>query len=450
MPGALSTDLYQLTMAAGYHAAGHQPLASFELFVRELPSGRAFLVAAGLEQAMGYLESWRFTTDDIRYLRSLPELSGATPDFFDRYLPDARFRGDVWAVPEGAPVFAGEPILRVMAPLPEAQLVETALLSIVLFQTSVASKAARVVQASAGRPVIEFGGRRAHGPDAALHAARAAYLAGCVGTSNVEAGARFDIPVSGTMAHSWVMAHTDELTAFNRYLAVHGARSVLLIDTYDTLAAARLIVDAGLRPAAVRLDSGDLAGLARSVRSTFDAGGLVDTRILASGDLDEHRVAALVASGAPIDGFGVGTAVTTVVDAPAMSGVYKLVAIARGGVMDPVSKHSPGKETLPGEKQVWRRRRSDGRSVGDVIGLAQEPDPDRAVPLMKRVIHQGTRTDVRPVLGDLRTGARRAVEALPPGVRRLTDADTYPVERSVGLRDLARAARVRGDAEATG
>jgi nicotinate phosphoribosyltransferase len=445
MPGALSTDLYQLTMAAGYHAAGHQPQSSFELFVRELPKGRAFLVAAGLEQALGYLEAWRFTKADIRYLRSLPELSGAAPDFFDRYLPEVRFRGDVWAVPEGYPVFAGEPILRVTASLPEAQLVETALLSIVLFQTSVASKAARVVQASAGRPVIEFGGRRAHGPDAAVHAARAAYLAGCEATSNVEAGARFNIPVSGTMAHSWVMAHTDELTAFNRYLEVHGARSVLLLDTYDTVAAARLIVDAGLRPAAVRLDSGDLARLARSVRSILDAGALGDTKILVSGDLDEHRVAELVASGAPIDGFGVGTAVTTVVDAPALSGVYKLVAIERGGVMDPVAKYSPGKETLPGEKQIWRQGR-DGRAVGDVIGLALEPGPDEAAPLMSRVMRQGIRTDAKSVLGDLRASARRAVDALPVGVRRLTGADTFPVERSVRLRDLARPNRSSGGA----
>jgi nicotinate phosphoribosyltransferase len=443
MPGALSTDLYELTMAAGYHAAGNDAQASFELFVRELPAGRSCLVAAGLEQALGFLAAWQFTPDDISYLRSLPELSGASSDFFDTYLPGLRFTGDVWAMPEGVPVFAGEPILRVTAPLAEAQLVETALLSIVLFQTLVASKAARVVQAAAGRPVIEFGGRRAHGPEAAVHAARAAYLAGCQATSNVEAGSRFGIPVSGTMAHSWVMAHADELTAFTRYTAVHGARSVLLIDTYDTVAAARLIVGAGLRPAAVRVDSGDLAGLSAAVRAVLDAGSLQETKILVSGDLDEHRVAALIASRAPIDGFGVGTAVTTSVDAPSLSGVYKLVAIARESGMSPVAKLSPGKRTLPGEKQVWRVARA-GEALRDVVGTADESGPPDGMPLLRHVIRRGVPMETPPRLDAIRDRCRASVASLPAGVRRLTDAERFPVDLST---DLDRLSRRVGDPE---
>ena len=286
----LSTDLYQFTMAAGYQAAQDGTSASFELFVRELPPSRNYLVTAGLEQALSVLAEWRYTRDEIQYLRGVPTLRNVGPEFFDEYLPRLRFSGDVWAMAEGTPVLAGEPILRVTAPLGEAQLVETALLSTVLFQTSVASKAVRVTDAAAGRPVIEFGGRRAHGVDAALYAARAAYLGGCRATSNVEAGYRFGTPVSGTMAHSWVMAHCDELTAFERYIALYGSDSVLLIDTYDSVTAARKIVSAGLRPAAVRIDSGDLARVSGVVRNIFDAGQLANTRILVSGDLDEHRV----------------------------------------------------------------------------------------------------------------------------------------------------------------
>jgi len=441
MPSALSTDLYELTMAAGYHAAGNATPASFELFVRELPESRSFLVAAGLEQALDYLESWAFTPSDISYLRSIPGLSGVAPDFFETYLPALRFTGDVWAVPEGYPVFAGEPILRVTAPVAEAQLVETTLLATVLFQTSVASKAARVVEASDARPVVEFGGRRAHGPEAAVHAARAAYLAGCQGTSNVEAGSRFGIPVSGTMAHSWVMAHSDERSAFTRYMEVHGSESVLLIDTYDAVASARLIVRAGLRPAAVRVDSGDLAGLSKAVRSVLDAGSLEDTRILVSGDLDEYGVAKLVATGAPIDGFGVGTAISTSADAPSLSGVYKLVAIERNGDMVPVAKLSPGKQTLPGEKQVWRIGRN-GDAERDLIGLAGEPAPSHGVPILSRVVRHGVRISPRPSLQDLREDSRAARSALPTGVRRLRGADRFPVESTSMLVDLTHTHRV--------
>lgn len=434
----LSTDLYQFTMAAGYQAAQDGTSASFELFVRELPPSRNYLVAAGLEQALSVLAEWRYTRDEIQYLRGVPTLRNVGPEFFDEYLPRLRFSGDVWAMAEGTPVLAGEPILRVTAPLGEAQLVETALLSTVLFQTSVASKAVRVTDAAAGRPVIEFGGRRAHGVDAALYAARAAYLGGCRATSNVEAGYRFGIPVSGTMAHSWVMAHCDELTAFERYIALYGSDSVLLIDTYDSVTAARKIVSAGLRPAAVRIDSGDLARVSGVVRNIFDAGQLANTRILVSGDLDEHRVAALVASGAPIDGFGVGTALSTSFDAPALGGVYKLVEIVREGAVLPVVKRSVGKQTLPGRKQVWRVSES-GAAVCDVVGLEAEAAPRHGVPLLECVMRDGRPTGSLPSLRELRAACRDARLALPESVRRLSAPGPYPVTRSAALVALARA-----------
>ena len=256
MPTALSTDLYELTMAAGYHAHGLSGQASFELWVRELPPARGFLVASGLDQALAYLETLRFEAAEIAYLRSVPALRAAPASFFDEWLPQFRFRGDVWAVAEGTPIFAGEPILRVRAPLPDAQIVETALLSTVLFQTAIASKAARVVEAAGGRPVIEFGSRRAQGSEAGVLAARAAVVAGCAATSNVAAGYRFGAPLSGTMAHSWVMTHEGELEAFRHYAEVYGDGAVLLIDTYDPIEAARGIVRNGLKPAGVRLDSG--------------------------------------------------------------------------------------------------------------------------------------------------------------------------------------------------
>lgn len=433
MAGGLSTDLYELTMAAGYHAAGKMPRASFELFVRALPDSRGFLVAAGIEQAIEYLESWRYTPEDIAYLRGLPALAGAHPAFFDDYLSRVRFSGDVWAVAEGVPVFAGEPLVRVTGPVAEAQTVETALLATVLFQTMIASKAARVVEAAGGRPVVEFGGRRAHGTQAAVHAARAACLAGFEATSNLEAGRRFDLPVSGTMAHSWVMAQPDELTAFRRHLDMHGARSVLLVDTYDPLAAARSIVEAGLRPGGVRLDSGELGPLSRAVRAVLDAGGCAETRILASGDLDEHRIAELVESGAPIDGFGVGTALSTSEDAPALSGVYKLVEIERNGAMAPLMKHSPGKRSLPGAKQVWRAGPRDA-AAGDVIGLPDEAEVGR--PLLRPVMRRGVRLAAGPPVAELQTACRAAVGALPAAVRARRRPAAYPVAVSRGLKQL--------------
>ena len=430
---ALSTDLYELTMIAGYYAADHLPRATFELYARELPPNRGFLVAAGLEQALEYLERLRFGREDIEYLRGLPSVQGVRREFFDTYLPSFRFTGEVWAVEEGTAIFPPGPLLRVTAPLPEAQLVETALLAQITFQTSVASRAARIVEAAAGRPVVEFGARRAHGIEAGRYAARAAFLAGCESTSNVDAGRRFGIPLSGTMAHSWVMAFPDEETAFRQYADVFGQSTVLLLDTYDTLAAARRIVASGFRPRAVRLDSGDVLALSKSVRAILDEAGLRETKIFVSGDLDEWRIAEMLAAGAPVDGFGVGAAISTSSDAPSLGGVYKLVEIERAGAPVAIMKFSPGKQTSPGRKQIWRLF-DEGMATEDVIGLADEPGVSGGRRLLERVMIDGRRELHPRPIHELRARCRVGLAELPAPVRRLHDPARYPVRFSDALR----------------
>ena len=444
MPSALSTlsalsaDLYEFTMVGGYYASGFTGRATFDLYVRQLPPTRQFLIAAGIEQALEFLEGLRFTADDIRFLRSVSALGSFPSRFFDDYLASVRFTGDVWAVEEGTPVFALEPLLRVTAPLAEAQIVETALIAQTMFQTAVASRAARVVEVAAGGSVMEFGARRAHGIEAGVHAARAAYLAGFDATSMVEAGRRFGIPLSGTMGHSWVMAFPDEATAFRRYGETFGDGAVFLLDTYDTIAAARMLAASGMKPRAVRLDSGDLIALSKEVRQILDAHGHSDTTIVVSGDLDEWRVSEIVASGAPVDGFGVGTAVSTSSDAPSLSGVYKLAEIERDGRFVPVMKHSPGKTTLPGRKQVWRVVRG-GMAVEDVIALADEAPLRDAAPLLAQVMAGGVRRPA-PLLDDLRARRAEAVRMMPRLLRRLRDEtgeESYPVRISDALQGLA-------------
>jgi len=435
MLSALSTDLYEITMAGGYYVSGLTSRATFDLYVRQLPPTRQFLVAAGIEQALEFLEGLRFTADDIRFLRSVPSLSMLPSRFFDDYLASLRFTGDVWAVEEGTPVFALEPLLRVTAPLAEAQIVETALIAQTMFQTAVASRAARVVEAAAGRSIMEFGARRAHGIEAGILAARAAYLAGFDSTSMVEAGRRFGVPLSGTMGHSWVMAFPDEATAFRRYAETFGAGAVFLLDTYDTIAAARMVAASGLRPRAVRLDSGDVIALSREVRNIFDTHGLQETGIVVSGDLDEWSVEQIVESGAPVAAFGVGTAVSTSSDAPALSGVYKLAEIERDGRFVPVMKRSTGKHTYPGRKQVWRVM-ENGVAVEDVIGL-DEAAPKNAVPLLVQVMAGGVRR-AGASLKDLRRRRGEQVGMLPPSVRQLQGGSVYPVRISDALLDAAR------------
>jgi nicotinate phosphoribosyltransferase len=428
----LTTDLYQLTMMAGYFVQGRheRTRASFELFVRRLPQGRNFLVAAGLASLVDYLQGLRFSEEEIDWLRRSEALCAAPPAFVD-YLREFRFTGDLWAMPEGTPLFANEPMLRVTAPMAQAQLVETAALAFCNFQTSVASKAARVVEAARGRVVMEYGARRAHGLDAARLAARSAWLAGTSGTSFVEAGREFGIPLSGTMAHSWVMAAESEARAFSDYAALFGNHSILLLDTYDTLAAARQVAASGLRPAGVRLDSGDLATLSRGVRAILDAAGLTTTKILVSGDLDEHSIAALVDAGAPIDGFGVGTSLVTSADAPALGGVYKLVEIEEDGTVRLVMKRSEAKATLPGRKQVWRVF-AGGRAERDVIALAGEPPIPGGVPLLREVMRDGTLVAAVPSLAAARARCASRLAELPPALRSLAPCG-YRVEPSTAL-----------------
>lgn len=442
MPSALSTDLYELTMAAGHYGAGAPPRATFELSVRSLPRDRGYLLAAGIELALVYLEGLRFTAADIEYLRQIPQLRRAPAGFFDDYLPGFRFGGDVWAVAEGEPVFPNEPLLRVTAPLIEGQIVETALLSTVLFQTSVASRASRVVRAAAGRPVFELGARRAHGAEAGALAGRAAFIGGCSGTSDVEAGLAFGLPLAGTMAHSWIMSHDSEKEAFIRFIDMYGDRTVLLIDTYDSERAVDRIAAAGLSPFGVRLDSGDLLAESRAIRARLDAAGLRGTRIFASGDLDERRIAELVEDRAPIDIFGVGTALSTSSDAPALGGVYKLVEVDRAGLVQPVLKLSRGKGTYPGPKQVWRVA-DCGAVTHDVLATDREPPPGQGRALLSPVMRRGRRLRPGPPMQEIQDHALRAVEALPAGVLRLEEPTDYQVVVSDGLVRLTEDLRQR-------
>lgn len=429
---ALLTDLYEITMAAAYLADGLDHEVTFELWVRSLPEQRGFLVAAGLDTVLTYLERLRFTPEAIDYLAGERTLS---PEFLDR-LASLRFTGDVHALAEGTIAFAGEPLLRVTAPLIEAQIVETFLINAIGFQTMIASKAARVHIACAGRRFVDFGGRRAHGADAALKGARAAFIGGASATSITLAGKEYGIPVVGTMAHSFVLAHPDEISAFVSFARTFRSDPVvLLIDTYDTVAGARLAADAitllaaeGVAVDGVRLDSGDLADLAVEVRSILDGAGHTGVTIFASGGLDEHRIAALDSVGAPIDGFGVGTALATSDDAPSLDIVYKMVA-DRGR---PRMKTSTGKVTLPGVKQVFRG------PGGDVIGLADEA-PEGHSPLLERVMTGGERAVTAPPLAEIRERSLAGVAGLPDGITRLdrVDQSTWPVVVSERLSDLA-------------
>jgi nicotinate phosphoribosyltransferase len=434
--GALLTDLYQLTMLQAYLDEGLAGEAQFELFVRKLPPGRNFLVAAGLEQALEFLETLAFAPAEIDWLRG----QGFPPRLLD-HLRALRFTGDVAAMPEGTCFFTDEPILRVTAPLPQAQLVESRLLNIVHFQTLIASKAARVVLAAPGRTLVDFGLRRAHGAEAGLFAARAAYIAGFTGTATAEAGMRWGIPVFGTMAHSFIQAHPSEPAAFLAFARARPQRPTLLVDTYNTEAAVAKLIDLvpalaaqGIRPGGVRLDSGDLAAHAKAVRAMLDAAGLRDLTVFASGNLDEERIAALLAAGAPIDGFGVGTALDTSSDAPALDAVYKLQSYA--GVAR--RKRSEGKATWPGAKQVWRRRDGAGTMAGDTVQLVGLPGTGEA--LLQPCMKAGRRVGEPPPLAAIRAHAAAQLRALPAGLRGLGPPSTaYPVEISREIVELARA-----------
>jgi nicotinate phosphoribosyltransferase len=451
---ALFTDRYELTMLAAYRQSGMAARrAVCELFLRRLPPCRPFAIAAGIERAVRALLELRFEEADLRYIASAPGLRERGPDFVE-WLQGLRFTGDAWAVPEGTPLFPGEPFLRIEAPIAQAQIVETLLLSIVNFDSGIASKAARLAIAARGRPVIEFGSRRTH-ELAAIDAARAAYVGGCAGTSNEEAGRRYGIPVFGTLAHQFILAYGPggEERAFRDYLAAFPEGAVLLADTYDALEGIdRAIAAAGSRLRGVRLDSGDLGFLARAARAKLDAAGLGGAKVFASGDLDEYKIRALLDGGAPIDAFGVGTELVAPSDCSTLGAIYKLVAIeGPTGRMLPVAKRSEGKATWPGAKQVYRRSEGAGRAAGDEIALAEEPArPGR--PLLVRRIAGGRPVAEEPPLFSARERALAEVAALPEGLTAIPGSPEsaappeYPVERTRALRDLfERASDPAGD-----
>jgi nicotinate phosphoribosyltransferase len=433
MTSALTVDLYELTMMQAYHLGGIDGQATFDLFVRRLPEGRDFLLVAGLATVIDHLESVRFTASDLEYLASLGQFRA---EFLER-LESFRFSGEVAAMPEGSIAFAGEPILRLTAPIIEAQLLETVIMNLIHLQTLIASKAARVVLAAQDRALVDFGLRRTHGTESGLYGARASHIAGFAATSNVEAGKRFGIPVTGTMAHSYVQALGDEAAAFRSFTEAY-PETVLLVDTYDTLrgvdrviALADALGDA-FKVRAIRLDSGNLTHLATEARRRLDAARLEGVQIFASGNLDEVGVQQLARSGVPIDGFGIGTRLGTSQDAPNLDIVYKLAQLDD----QPLLKLSTDKGTLPGIKQVWREENQDGVVIGDTLGLVDEDLPGR--PLLSPVMERGRRLDA----GDEGIEAARARAAdelrkLPEAMRSLeTVIEPYPVEVSVGLKAL--------------
>ena len=439
----LLTDLYQLNMMQAYLDHGDTDTAVFELFVRSLPPRRGFLLAAGLEQALAFLENLRFSAADIDWLNSTGRFGKNLLD----YLAAFRFSGDVHAMAEGTAFLASEPILRITAPLPQAQLVESRLINILHFQSLIAAKAARCVLAAPGKLLVDFGMRRAHGAEAALLAARASYLAGFAGTATVLAGQAFGIPLFGTMAHSFIEAQHDETAAFEIFARARPDNVVLLLDTYDTQAAARKVVAlaprlkaAGITVRGVRLDSGDLVGLAKSVRAILDAGGLQEVTVFASGGLDESALAELVRAQAPVDGFGVGTSLTTSSDLPAIDFVYKLQDYAGAARR----KRSDKKATWPGRKQVWRRYDAQGRMAGDRIALDRSSSSAAAKtqnagdePLLACVMRNGRRLRASPALDEIRAHARRDLERLPEPLRQLEPHASYPVEIGADLIELA-------------
>jgi nicotinate phosphoribosyltransferase len=437
--GVLLTDLYELTMLQAYFAQRMNGTAVFEFFVRRLPANRNFLIAAGLDQVLDYLAQLRFDKDELAWLGDCGRFTPA----FVASLADLRFSGDVDAMPEGTLFFADEPILRITAPLREAQLIESRVMNLLHYETLVASKAARAVLAVPGRMLVDFGLRRAHGAEAGLLSARASYLAGFSGTATVEASRRFGIPLYGTMAHSYVQAHADESQAFESFALAQPDNVMLLIDTYDTENAARKVAALapglaarGIAIKGVRIDSGDLGEHARRVRAILDGAGLSAIAIFASGNLDEYRLAELNAQAAPVDGFGIGTRMNTSADAPYLDCAYKLQEY--DGV--PRRKRSEGKATWPGRKQVYRRHDGHGHPLADLLTLDGEGGVERPLsgrPLIEPVLRAGRPVAARVALEAARTHARAGLEALPQALRSLDAAAPYAVEVAPQLRALA-------------
>jgi len=431
------TDLYELTMCASYFDNKRNELATFDLFIRKLPSNRSYFVFAGLEQALLFLKNIRFTQEQIDYLRK----QGFKENFLN-YLTGFKFSGEVWAVPEGTIVFPNEPLIRVTAPIIEAQLIESFLLNTVNVQTMIATKASRVVNAAQGRSIIEFGLRRTHGTDAGMKAARCSYIAGCTGTSNVLAGIKYGIPIFGTMAHSFVMFFDKEIEAFRVFAKTFPKTSTLLIDTYDDIKGAEKAVlvakeleKKGFRLNAVRLDSGNLVEISKKVRAILDEKGLNYVKIFASGDLDEYKIADLLNKGAKIDSFGVGTRMNTSEDRPYVDIIYKLSEkMDEKGKFVPTMKLSKGKITLPGRKQVFRVKTHKGNFVKDIIALYNEKVEGEQ--LLNKVMEKGELVYNLPSLEEIRKRTLENLSNLPEKYKRLTDAPRYPVVLSPGLKKM--------------
>ena len=431
----LTTDLYELNMIQAYLDKGEDKEAVFEFFVRRLPPRRGFLLAAGLDDALDYLETLRFSAAEIDWLKS----TGRFRDNLLDYLKNFRFTGDVHAIPEGSVCFPNEPLIRITAPLPQAQLVESRLINILHFQTLIASKAARMVLAAPGKILSDFGLRTAHGAEAGLYSARASYLAGFAGAANVLAGERYGVPIVGTMAHSFVQVHDDEMSAFENFARARPQGVILLIDTYDTEQGARKVVELAPRLAAdgiairgVRIDSGDLTAMARKVRGILDEGGLSEVIILVSGGINEDVLQTMMKEKAPIDGFGIGVNLAASVDVPALDCAYKLQEYAG----KPKRKLSEGKATWPGRKQVWRAYDADGRMRGDILSLENDRQPGEA--LIVPVMRTGKRVAPVPTLAQIRERAAGDLNRLPGPLARLESGFDYPVNVADALTALAK------------
>jgi nicotinate phosphoribosyltransferase len=434
---SMLTDLYELTMCASYFDNKKFNLATFDLFIRRLPSNRSYFLFAGLEHVLLYLEKLRFNEEHIDFLKK----QGFKDDFLD-YLRNFKFTGEVWAIPEGTIVFPNEPLIRVTAPIIEAQLIETFILNTVNLQTTIATKASRVVNAAKGRPVIEFGLRREHGTDAGMKVARCAYIAGCSGTSNVLAGMKYGVPIFGTMAHSFVMLFENEIDSFRAFAKTFPDKSTLLIDTFDDIKGAekaaivaKELEKMGFKLRAVRLDSGDLAELSKKVRELLDKEGLKYVNIFASGDLDEYKIEDLLKKGAKIDAFGVGTRMGTSEDRPYVDVIYKLCEkMNNRGEFSPIMKLSKGKVTLPGRKQVFRFRDEKGYFVKDIIAL--EDEEINGEPLLVKVMENGKIVYDLPSLEEIRKRALENISKLHEKYKKLKGAARYPVKLSPKLRKL--------------
>ncbi|MCP2620808.1 nicotinate phosphoribosyltransferase [Candidatus Aminicenantes bacterium AC-334-E05] len=431
---ALQTDLYQLTMAAGYFNFNRDLIATFEMFIKRMPPNRGYFIACGLEQVVEYLLNLKFKEEEIEFLRKHPSFKNVDQDFF-KYLRDFKFNGEVWAVPEGTIIFPDEPIIQITAPIIEAQIIETYLLSVVHIQTLVATKASRVVHAATKdgkkRVVVDFGSRRAHGPQAGILAARASFIGGCDGTSNVYAGMKFNIPTYGTMAHSWIESFDEEKAAFENYFKLFPHLTVLLVDTYDTIKGIEKALKISPKIKAIRLDSGNLLSLSIKAREMLDKAGFSEVKIMASGNLNEYKIEELVKNKAPIDSFGVGTELVTSYDLPAVDLIYKLVQVERNNSIRYIAKFSPNKETLPGKKQVFRFLDENGKYCYDLIELKENSEEKKnAIPLLEKIIERGELVKSLPSLDQIQKNTFNNLESLPNKYKKFENPEKYPVKVS--------------------